>query len=145
MAGVRYDLKPGEVFLLTLKQGRAAYLGVQTADPWFLAADARRHTASLNTSQAEPNGDGTYTYVVAAEDPGVANWLDTGGLSQGLALPRWQAVPAGEPVKDYLLEARRMSRAELDRSYLGLKRLSEPERTRQRLRHAEEHALRFQH
>jgi hypothetical protein len=145
MAGVRYDLKPNEVFLITLKKGRAAYLGVQTADPWFLAADARQHTASLNNAQVEPNGDDTYTYVVSAEDPGVANWLDTGGLYQGLALPRWQAVPPGEPVKDYLLEARLMTRAELDRNYPALKRLAPPARARQRLQHAEEHALRFQH
>lgn len=145
MAGVRFDLQQDEVFLITMKQGRAKYLGIQTADPWFLAADARQHTASLNTSQAEPNGDGTYTYVVAAEDPGVANWLDTGGLRQGLVLPRWQAVPPAEPVKDFLLEARRMTRAELDRDYPGLKRLSAPARARQRLQHASEHALRFQH
>jgi hypothetical protein len=33
------------------------------------------------------------TYVIAASDPGAANWLDTTGLRDGYAILRWQAVP----------------------------------------------------
>ncbi|ONH22238.1 hypothetical protein BL253_36315 [Pseudofrankia asymbiotica] len=28
--------------------------------------------------------DGTFTFVLAHEDPGVANWLDTTGLGEGV-------------------------------------------------------------
>ena len=31
-----------------------------------------------------PNADGTYTYVIAARDPGVHNWIDTDGLREGI-------------------------------------------------------------
>jgi hypothetical protein len=33
--------------------------------------------------------------VVAARDPGVYNWLDTGGLNEGTYQTRWQALPPG--------------------------------------------------
>ena len=48
---------------------------------------------SLNNRQAEANSDGSYTYVIALKDPGVPNWLDTGGLHDGEFLIRWQDLP----------------------------------------------------
>jgi hypothetical protein len=38
--------------------------------------------------------DGRYTFVIAREDPGVYNWLDTGGLHEIFALHRWQGLPS---------------------------------------------------
>src|SRR3546814_889972 len=60
--------------------------------------------SSLNKTQAKPNPDGSYTYVIALQDPGVANWIDTAGLHEGWFQIRWQNVPAGgdptaEPVR----------------------------------------------
>ena len=40
------------------------------------------------------NADGTITYVISMQDPGVHNWLDTGGIAQGIFAIRWQDVPA---------------------------------------------------
>jgi hypothetical protein len=37
-------------------------------------------TGSMNMSQMAAESDGSFTYVVAHQDPGVYNWLDTGGL-----------------------------------------------------------------
>jgi hypothetical protein len=39
---------------------------------------------------ATPNPDGTYTLVLSPTDPGVANWIDTGGLNQGILPIRFQ-------------------------------------------------------
>ena len=39
------------------------------------------------------DADGRYTFVIAHEDPGVHNWLDTGGLHEVFALHRWQGLP----------------------------------------------------
>src|SRR3546814_13549768 len=39
--------------------------------------------------------DGSYTYVIAQQDPGIANWIDTAGLHQGWFQMRWQNLPAG--------------------------------------------------
>jgi len=35
------------------------------------------------------DGDGKARIVIAAQDPGVANWLDTVGNPKGVALLRW--------------------------------------------------------
>jgi len=50
---------------------------------WFTPFDIGRIT-SLNHSQAVVGPDGRMQVVVAHEDPGVPNWLDTEGRPQGL-------------------------------------------------------------
>jgi hypothetical protein len=80
LLGVRYRLAPGEAILVTTARGDARYTGSQVVDPWMIAPDARRHQTSLNLSQARPNADGGFSYVIASTDPGIANWLDTDGL-----------------------------------------------------------------
>jgi hypothetical protein len=94
VAGLNYHLGPGEGLLVTLSPGRAQYTGFQINDPWMIAPDARTRQVCLNKSQVVPNADGTVTYVIAKTDPGAANWLDTAGLDDGLAIMRWQQVPA---------------------------------------------------
>ena len=49
--------------------------------------------STLNNRQAQPNADGTITYVLAPTDPGAGNWIDTGGVSQGVIMARWQGLP----------------------------------------------------
>jgi len=39
--------------------------------------------------------DGVFRAVISAKDPGVANWLDTAGHSEGPALIRWLECDAG--------------------------------------------------
>ncbi|UGQ15055.1 hypothetical protein LO772_16700 [Yinghuangia sp. ASG 101] len=90
---IGYDLAPDEAVVVTMDPTRAAYTGFQVMDPWMISADSTRHQVSLNNSQSTPDADGTVTYVIAAADPGVANWLSTAGQHSGLALMRWQAVP----------------------------------------------------
>jgi len=109
MVGLRYQLAPDEAVLVTTTQGDAHYTGFQVVDPWMVAPDARRHQASLNTSQAVPNTDGSFTYVIAAADPGVANWLDTAGLSEGFGIIRWQAMPEGMITNGLIREFRVIS------------------------------------
>jgi hypothetical protein len=55
--------------------------------------DADLRSGAFNTSQARANRDGTITYVIATRDPGVHNWLDTGGRHTGIIQVRWQGTP----------------------------------------------------
>jgi hypothetical protein len=64
-----------------------------------------RDTGSLNNRQARPNKDGTYTYVIAARDPGVHNSLSTGGLHEGQVLIRWQAFQSATAKADGALRS----------------------------------------
>ena len=52
--------------------------------------------SSLNASQIIPEADGSYRIVIAHRDPGVPNWLDTGGHNQGTIFWRF-LLPDEQP------------------------------------------------
>ncbi len=86
-----------EGFVLTVNPGGAAYRGLVAHDWWYRSIDYWRITSSLNNSQMTPDQDGNYTFVVSIKDPGIHNWIDTGGLHEVLLLHRWQGVAKGTP------------------------------------------------
>src|SRR3546814_3434081 len=81
--------------VITTTDGGADYTGFQITDPWTLRPETLLRTSSLNKTQARKSPDGSYTYVIALQDPGIANWIDTAGLHQGWFQMRWQNLPAG--------------------------------------------------
>lgn len=99
----QFQLQPDEALVVTIDTLGAKYIGFQLTDPWAISAEYIHHQGSLNNQQAVPNADGTITYTIAGHDPGVANWLDTGGLTDGFFQIRWQKLPqtvdAGGAVK----------------------------------------------
>jgi hypothetical protein len=129
MSGLRFSLAPEEAVVVTTTQGRARYTGFQVIDPWMIAPDARRHQCCLNLSQAKPNADGSFTYVISPTDPGVANWLDTAGLHDGFGIIRWQALPPGARGEGLLREFRVASLS--DCAKLDLPRVTPEERRKQ--------------
>ncbi|HEX4507120.1 MAG TPA: hypothetical protein VH722_15425 [Alphaproteobacteria bacterium] len=88
----QFQLQPDEALVVTVDTLGARYVGFELTDPWAISAEYIRHQGSLNNHQAVPNADGTITYVIAARDPGVTNWLDTSGLTDGFFQIRWQKL-----------------------------------------------------
>lgn len=52
--------------------------------------------AQLNGTQAFHASDGFTYYVISDKDPGVANWFNTDGLTNGDDAPRWQGMAPGQ-------------------------------------------------
>jgi len=50
------------------------------------------HQSTLNRTQAYLSSDGMYHFVVSPTDPGVANWIDTDGHTDGFVFLRWQHI-----------------------------------------------------
>lgn len=123
VAGLRFQLAPDQAIVVTTNRGGARYTGSQLIDPWMIAPDARKNQVSLNLSQATPNADGSYTYVVASRDPGVANWLDTVGMQDGFGILRWQAVPKDATAEGLIGDFRVVPLPDLAKM-LGLPRVS---------------------
>jgi len=96
-----FKLAADEALVLTLDPSGAKYLSVDLTDPWLVSREHITANGNLNNLQAESSKDGTYTYVISARDPGIRNWLDTGGLRQGSILIRWQALPPGTTSADH--------------------------------------------
>lgn len=90
-----FHLQDDEALVVTVNSLGADYLSIQTSDVWSVPGDYIRHNVNLNKSQAKPNKDGSYTYVVAVKDPGVWNWVDTTGLHDGGFTLRWQGIQGG--------------------------------------------------
>jgi hypothetical protein len=59
------------------------------ADELFATIDWTNRQSSLNGHQARLDADGRFRAVLAVRDPGVPNWLDTGGHLRGVIQNRW--------------------------------------------------------
>ena len=68
-----------------------SYWSVQLVDYAYSALDAMYTQASLNGHSAVADPDGVFRIVVCADDPGLANWLDTGGQQRVQIRFRWYA------------------------------------------------------
>jgi len=108
-----FALKPDEAWVITLDPLGAVSLGVQLSDPWGVAYEYAARTSSLNSRQARPNADGTYTLVVSQRDPGVYNWLDPENQPAGMLAIRWQSLPAGARPENAIREVKVVPLAKL--------------------------------
>jgi hypothetical protein len=70
---------------------------VQLGDVWYQSLDWVNRQSSLNGQQAVID-DGVFRAVISHREPGIANWLDTTGASQGCITYRWnQSASAPVP------------------------------------------------
>jgi len=99
-----------------------AYWSVQLMDYAYSALDAMYTQASLNGHSAVADPDGVVRIVVCAGDPGLANWLDTGGQQRVQIRFRWYASDAPT------ISSRVVSREDLDTALPGTARISAAER-----------------
>lgn len=143
-ASATYVLGEEEALLVTVAHGDAAYLGCEVTDPWGVTCEYVDATGSLNRNQARPNPDGSLTYLVAAQDPGIHNWLNTQGLDRGFLTLRWQAFPEGATPagEDLVKECRVVSIVEGQR-ILADQRVTADERSQQLAERAADYANRL--
>jgi hypothetical protein len=83
-----WELGPDEALLVEVTPPVGLYWSFSLGNPWWETIDYARHQSSLNGHQAEVDPDGTVRAVIAHQDPGVANWLDTAGHSAGPVILR---------------------------------------------------------
>ncbi len=65
------------------------YWSFMLADELFATIDWTNRQSSLNGHQARLDADGRFRAVLSLRDPGVPNWLDTGGYLRGVIQNRW--------------------------------------------------------
>lgn len=114
ISNTAFRVAEDEALVITAHPFEARYHSILLGDPWWVGMDCAQHLGSLNASQAAPNADGSYTYVIATSDPGVHNWLDTAGLSDGYIQIRWQGLsPSITSAEGAIRGARLLKRSEL--------------------------------
>lgn len=62
---------------------------------WMESLDYRYHTISINKHTAAFEADGSVRVIVAHEDPGLSNWIDTAHHHEGTMCWRWYRLSEG--------------------------------------------------
>jgi hypothetical protein len=84
----RWELDPDEALILEVEPPEGVYWSYSLGNPWWETIHYGRHQSSLNGHQAVVDSDGMVRVVLCGRDPGVANWLDTAGFSNGAMILR---------------------------------------------------------
>ena len=89
--GGRWVLGEGEALVITVHDppNDFLYWGLTTSTAWMESLDYRYTTTNLNNHTAQRSDDGDWRLVISPRDPGVPNWLDTGGRREGYMIVRW--------------------------------------------------------
>ncbi|CAB4688966.1 MAG: hypothetical protein F2667_01530 [Actinobacteria bacterium] len=127
----RFDLAPDEAFVVDVSDGGAEYFTVPLGNIWGTTLDIYHRTGSLNKAQSRANDDGTYTFVISAQDPGVHNWIDTDGLPEGILTLRMAEFPEGGPRSDLAATGRVVKLDDLDTELPDAARVTTDERAAQ--------------
>lgn len=91
-----FRLEPGKALVLeTELPDRVRYWNVQLSDMMWNSIDWVNRQSSINGGQARIDNDGRFRAVIALNDPGVPNWLDPGGNSEGALMLRWTEASSG--------------------------------------------------
>ncbi len=135
-----WKLGPEEALLIETQPPQARYWSLQLATlGWFEQVDPVHRITSLNQHQAAVDADGRLRVVLAHADPGIPNWLDSGGRREGLLTLRW-FWPRSDPQPS----ARVVAAAQLsDALPPGMPRVDAAARRRELRRRKEHLAWRF--
>jgi hypothetical protein len=84
-----YTVAPDECLLIEVPVPKAHYWSIDLCNFWLESLDFANHQSSLNGHQAHIDPDGVFRAVVTHDDPGIANWLDPVGHTEGSIIYRW--------------------------------------------------------
>ncbi|HKY90312.1 MAG TPA: DUF1214 domain-containing protein [Nevskiaceae bacterium] len=85
-----FDLQDDEAVVIESQVPKqCAYWAYQMVTDSWRAINPLKHQSSLNPRQAHLDEDGKFRAVISSTDPGVQNWLDTGGHDRALVYSRF--------------------------------------------------------
>ena len=92
-----WAIAQGEALVIEVKPPECEYWNFQLNNYWMESLDYRYHRIHTNKHLAQYEGDGSVRLIVAHENPGLPNWLETAGHTSGTMCFRW--VRAREPLQ----------------------------------------------
>ena len=84
-----FKLEEDEALVVEAPVADCRYTNIQLANPWMESLDYASHQSSLNHRTTHVDADRRVRYVISLRDPGVQNWLDTAGWTEGSFCARW--------------------------------------------------------
>ncbi|MXY04430.1 MAG: DUF1214 domain-containing protein [Gammaproteobacteria bacterium] len=93
-----WALAEDEALVIEVVPPDCEYWNFQLNNYWMESLDYRYHRIHTNKHLARYEADGSIRLVVAHQDPGLANWIETAGHRSGTMCFRWvRAVAHPEP------------------------------------------------
>jgi hypothetical protein len=93
-----FQIAEHEALVLELEPPEGLFWSVAIGDVWFRSIDPSHRQSSLNGHQIRVDTDGRCRIVIAHQDPGIANWLDTAGHQRGIVTFRYVRTATRPPV-----------------------------------------------
>ena len=84
-----WDLAADEALLIEVMPPECEHWNFQLNNYWMESLDYRYHTIHTNKHLAQYESDGSVRLVVAHEDPGLPNWIETASHTTGTMCFRW--------------------------------------------------------
>ena len=84
-----YQLADDEALLMRVQPPDTRYWNIALESRWHEIADYLHRPTSLTLDEVQYSEDGSVEFVVAHQDPGHPNWLDTSGHNFGFITLRW--------------------------------------------------------
>ena len=93
-----WALPPGKALVIEATPPTCEYWNFQLNNHWMESLDYRYHRIHTNKHLAHYEDDGSVRLIVAHEDPGLPNWIETAGHESGTMCFRWvRAASHPEP------------------------------------------------
>lgn len=106
-----WKLEEDQMLVIEVQPPECDNWNFQLNNYWMESLDYRYHRISINKGSAVYDKNGWVRVVVAREDPGMDNWLETAGHDEGTMCWRWYRLKKGEkpvephcsvvPIKEY--------------------------------------------
>ncbi|HEB89358.1 MAG TPA: hypothetical protein ENI85_07285 [Deltaproteobacteria bacterium] len=113
-AGGVAELAPDEALIVENRiRVPPSYVGFQLSNLWGESIEYAHRVGSRNGHQSHVDDDGVIRFVIAHEDPGIQNWLDTSGHREVFMAPRWAYSRTPDPEDWPTISARKVEFAEI--------------------------------
>jgi hypothetical protein len=83
-----FRLEPSQALVVDFVPPQSRYWSCTLENIWHECLEPRRRRSSITNVHAAEK-DGRVRLVISGSDPGVPNWLDTGGRHRGFVILRW--------------------------------------------------------
>jgi hypothetical protein len=113
-AGGVAELGPDQALIVESRVAlQPQYFGFQLGNLWGESIEYANQVGSRNGHQTRVDDDGVLRFVIAHEDPGVPNWLDTTGHREVFMAPRWAYSETPDPERWPTVTATKVPFAEI--------------------------------
>lgn len=99
VAIAHWQVPEGKALILRTRPPECLYWNIEFNNPWWETMDYVERLSGTNMHHAVLEDDGELVVVIAHKDPGVPNWLDTSGFTEGMMGRRWMFTKTSPEVK----------------------------------------------